>query len=64
MSEPTSRSTAILAAVQRELSARKERLDRDAELAEVTFTVHLAVGGSWVKGVTVSEERIFRRGHG
>lgn len=55
-----SRAAAVLAAMQRELQERKVGLDASAEVAEVTVTVKLTPGTSWVRSVEYTERRIMR----
>lgn len=54
------RTSAIADAIRQELSARRERLDADDKLGEVTVTVKLQAGTSWVRGVVWQEERVCR----
>lgn len=52
---------AVLAAVRREVEQRRGVLDAATDLGEVTITVRLQAGTSWVRGVSWQEERVYRR---
>jgi hypothetical protein len=54
------RSAAILAALQREITDRRASLDAMSDLATVTVTVKLSPGTMFVRGTQYSEERIVR----
>lgn len=54
------RSAAILRAVTKEIQDRAGLIDACEELAEVTVTVKLQAGTSWVRSTTYTEERIAR----
>lgn len=56
------RSQNILAAVSRQLQSRGTDLDAADDLGEITITVKLAAGTSWVRGIIWEEERVFRQG--
>ncbi len=56
----TSRTIAIGAALKRELDQRREYLDAAADIGEVTITLRLQPGTTWVKRVTWQEERLCR----
>jgi hypothetical protein len=51
---------AILAAVRRELEQRRAHLDAADDVGEVTVTVKLQAGTTWVRGVAWREERMVR----
>lgn len=57
----STRTAAITAAIRKELSERTELIDRAEDLAEVTITVKLQAGTSWVRGVVWQEERVCRQ---
>lgn len=55
-----SRSDVILQALREQVALRKSAIDGAADLAEVTITVKLQAGTTWLRGTTYSEERIVR----
>ena len=52
---------AILAAVRREIELRRAIIDASSDLGEVTITIRLQAGTSWVRGLIWEEERVYRR---
>lgn len=54
------RTDIVLEAVQRELEARRSHLDSAGDVGEVTITVKLNAGTTWVRGVVYHEERVYR----
>lgn len=59
MSTPT-RSSIVLAALQKEIAERRSHLDTATDIAEVTVTVKLQAGTTWVRGTHYCEERVMR----
>lgn len=57
---PETRTGAILRAVARELRQRAVVIDASTDLAEVTVTVKLQAGTTWVRGTEFREERVYR----
>lgn len=57
----STRTAAITAAIRKELGERTELIDRAEDLAEVTITIKLQAGTSWVRGVVWQEERVCRQ---
>lgn len=55
------RASVILNALAQEVRMRASIIDKDDELAEVTVTVKLQAGTTWVRGTEYHEERISRR---
>lgn len=55
-----SRTDAILQEIQKLLTLRRRELDSASDLAEVTLTVKLQAGTTWVRGTQYSEERVVR----
>lgn len=51
---------AVLQAVRRELQLRREQLDLSSDVVEVTVTVKLQAGTTWVRGTVYEEQRAFR----
>lgn len=51
-------------AVSRELRQRQAVLDAAGDLAEVTITVKLQAGTTWVRGTVFQEERVYRSREG
>jgi len=60
--QQSSRTRALAQAIQRELSTRKAHLDAATDLSEVTVTVKLQAGTTWVRGVVWQEQTVLRRG--
>lgn len=62
MSEAPKRSIAlaISQALSQELHDRRAHLDASTNLAEVTVTIKLQAGTTWVRGVVWQEERLCR----
>jgi len=54
------RAGVLLAAVQHEIESRRASIDRAEDLAEVTVTLRLQAGTSWLRGVVWREERLCR----
>lgn len=54
---------AILQAVKREVDQRRQHLDGSDDVGEVTVTVKLQAGTTWVRGVIWQEERLCRTRH-
>lgn len=52
---------ALLTAFRREVEQRRTQLDGATDLGEVTVTLRLQAGTSWVRGVVWGEERVYRR---
>lgn len=57
----TSRAQVIQEAVLKELSVRRDHIDKSTDLAEVQITVKLQAGSTWVRGIVWQEERIWRQ---
>lgn len=53
----SSRSDAVLAAIRRELASRRAYLDAAPDVVEITVTLKLQAGTTWVRGVVWQEER-------
>jgi hypothetical protein len=53
-------ATAVLRAMQRELAQRTKHLDDSDDIAEVTITVRLNAGTTWVRGVEYKDLRVYR----
>ena len=51
------RSQTILTALRKELEQRKGYLNEATDIVEVTLTVKLQAGTSWVRGIVWQEER-------
>lgn len=51
---------AVLAAVRRELEQRRTHIDGSEDVGAITLTVKLNAGTTWVRGVTYTEERVYR----
>lgn len=54
-------ATAIRDAVLREVAQRAQHLDAADDLGEVTVTVKLQAGTTWVRGVVWQESRVVRQ---
>jgi hypothetical protein len=54
------RSTIVLAAIQREIADRRLSIDGSTDIAEITVTVKLQAGTTWIRGTQYCEERIVR----
>lgn len=59
--EGTTLTRALAAALQQELTARRDYLDAATDIAEVCVTVKLQAGTTWVRGVVWEEEKTRRR---
>lgn len=59
---PRSMASALADAMREQILLRREVLDRSTDLAEVTVTVKLSAGTTWVRSVVWSELRTKRKG--
>lgn len=57
-----SRTQSVGAAIQRQLAQRAASIDVADDLGEITITIKLAAGTTWVRSVVWEEERVFRQG--
>lgn len=55
------RSEAISAAVRAQLAERAALLDKAEDLGEITITVKIQAGTTWIRGVVWQEERVCRQ---
>lgn len=55
------RTSAILAAVTKQLDLRRTLIDRAEDLGEITVVVRLMAGTNMVRATVVSEEHVTRR---
>ena len=55
-----SRTDVVLVAMRRELQERRNSIDAAADVAEITLTIRLQPGTSWIRATQYAEERIMR----
>lgn len=56
-----SRTDVISAELRKQLDMRRSLLDSATDLGEVTITVKLQVGTTWVRGIVWEEERLCQK---
>lgn len=54
-------ASAVLQALRREVEQRAAHIDGSSDIGEITVTIKLQAGTTWVRGVTYQEERIITK---